>query len=354
MATATGDHLRDKVPLVFVPGLKGSVLADVTGKTAWVTGLQALGLSTPPLALPLNWNDGVQQRDLLRPSGILAKVSVIPHLLDEKVYGPWLEAAARMNRPFHPFAYDWRRDNLESLAGLEAFIDSIRGKYGVARVKVVAHSMGGLLTLALLNRRPEIFHSVVFAGVPFAGGIGFLPDLHVGTPVGLNRRILAPEVLFSFPSVYSLFPTDGSGLENAQGQPVAMDFYSVDGWKRHRLGIFSEDHDNVVERERYLDAALKVARNFRALLQPEQHAYPPIIVVASGGLPTLARARLNGPKSIRGVDFDTSPKEPGDGRVRLRSALPPGGISYRLIASDSEHTQLLNDPSIIEMIGNLE
>ena len=63
-----------------------------------------------------------------------------------------------------------------------------------------------MITLAALNQLPHLFQSVVFAGVPFTGGISFLPDLTTGEPIGLNRRILSPEILGSFPSVYSLFP----------------------------------------------------------------------------------------------------------------------------------------------------
>ena len=345
--------MQGKTPLVFVPGFKGCVLVDPQGTTAWLTGTQVLGFPSRSLALPLLWRNGLQQRDSLSPQEVLRKITIIPYLLETQLYGPWLETASRISRPFYPFAYDWRRDNRESVAQLEALIESVMQSHGGKQVQVVAHSMGGLLTLALLNRRPDLFQSVVFAGVPFAGGIGFLPDLHSGTAVGLNRKLLAPEVLFTFPSLYTLFPIDGSGLEDAHGHPVNMDFYSVDGWKNNALGIFSEQRDNLADLEGYLTQALTAARSFRGLLRPLEQTYPPIAVLAGRNFPTLARAMRGGPRSIRGLDFETPPKEPGDGRVRESSALPPSGIPYRIVYSDREHTQLLNDPVVTDLIENL-
>lgn len=75
-------------------------------------------------------------------------------------------------------------------------------------IQVVAHSNGGLITLCALNAHPELFHSVVFVGTPFSGGIGMLSDLHVGSPIGLNKRLFAKPVSFSFPTSYVFFPTD--------------------------------------------------------------------------------------------------------------------------------------------------
>src|SRR6185436_20539033 len=100
---------------------------------------------------------------------------------------------------------------------------------------VVAHSMGGLIALSLLNRRPELFHRVVFAGVPFRGGIGFLPDLHVGRATGLNGKIAGRDVLATFPSVFSLFPLVNEQLVEADGSPAPMDFYDADAWERLAL-----------------------------------------------------------------------------------------------------------------------
>ena len=42
--------------------------------------------------------------------------------------------------------------------------------------------------------------------MPFTQGISFLRDLHVGSPTGLNHKLIGPNVLCTFPSAYSFFP----------------------------------------------------------------------------------------------------------------------------------------------------
>ena len=40
--------------------------------------------------------------------------------------------------------------------------------------QVVCHSMGGLVVLDVLSRRPDLFHSVLFVGCPLEGGVSYL------------------------------------------------------------------------------------------------------------------------------------------------------------------------------------
>src|SRR4051812_29249744 len=100
-------------PTVFIHGIKGSVLEDAEGGTRWLTLAQALGLSTPELALPLAWDqDGNQKRDGLKATRPLDRVTFVPGLASADVYGKFIEA---MPEPFAAFAYDWRRENRETV-----------------------------------------------------------------------------------------------------------------------------------------------------------------------------------------------------------------------------------------------
>src|SRR5262249_31382025 len=98
------------VPILFVHGVKGSTLVDPRGCVRYLTLAQALGLSTPTLALPLGRQGDAQERDGLAAGEILRAVGVPP--FGERVYGPVLTALEAAGRPFYAFAYDWRRDNL--------------------------------------------------------------------------------------------------------------------------------------------------------------------------------------------------------------------------------------------------
>jgi len=329
------------LPLIFIHGFKGSQLVDPAGDTKWVTPFEALGLSSPSLSLPTQWDGDQQNRDTLTAKRVLSDVMIVPKLVGEKVYGPWLKAAESFGVPFYPFAYDWRRDNLESLAAFETFVDRICNENKVTQVNIVAHSMGGLLTMALLLKHPEKIRKVFFAGTPFHGGIGFLPDLHVGTATGLNRKILAPEVLFTFPSVYSLFSDD---------KDAPLNFYDAKDWQKNELGVFSIPNRNRQADLEFLTKALERASKFRKLLRatiPKNQ--PEAMVILGWKFPTLDKMIHLGPHSVKGWDFQTAPKVPGDGRVGANN-LPPDDFKFSLLYSEKEHANLLNDPIVIEKI----
>ena len=340
-------------PLIFIHGIKGAKLSDANGSTLWLNGVQALGLHTPDLTLPAQWKDGVQPTDGVTSTGVLEFVTVIPLLFERSIYGPWLRSLETFDRPVDVFHYDWRRDNHESLAKFESFIESVKKKNGASQVQVVAHSMGGLIALAALNRGPENFRGVVFVGVPFAGGIGFLPDLHLGSDNGLNSRILSWEVLGTFPSTYTLFPGMSSALTDESGIVLPMDFFRADDWEKMKFGFFAEGRTAPPGWKIFLQGALDKAKAFREFLKPQSLAYPPIRVVIGKHLPTLALAKRGGPKAKVGWDFESLEKAPGDGRVRETSALPPDGIPYELQISEMEHADLLNDPKVVEKIRAL-
>lgn len=349
-ASARQAH-RSGPPVLFIHGFKGSTLENARGDVDWVTGRQALGLQTPDLRLPLTWEGDEQCHDDRRATRPLDRVRVIPWLWERAFYAPWMTRAVGMGYPFATFAYDWRRDNAEAVLGLKRRMQELQRQYH-SKVRVVAHSMGGLITLALLNEAPELFADVVFAGVPFKGGSGILPDLHLGANAGINSRILAPPVAGTFTSVYSLFDAEGSGLAHADGTPLLMPWFSAAAWREQGLGLFADPPvltpAALSAFETYLDTALTRARAFRRRLAPRPVAYPPILAVIGRSRPTLVTVMKGGPKSVRGWDFESSPKEMGDGRVGEHFAQPPAPLSYETLYTEAEHADILNDPKVAE------
>ncbi len=309
-----------------------------------MTSWQALGFTAPKLRLPLDWStEAGQARDELKPVGILEKVTLIPGVLSAQVYGPFLAA---MFEPFYAFAYDWRRDNFESAELFEKFLEDVRIKNPGKRIRLVAHSNGGLVSWVVVSRHPEWFENVYFAGVPFAGGVGFLPDLATGTPNGLNHRILRPEVVGTFPSVFTFFDLQGRGLAGA-------DFFSPATWKQEGWGIYhspipAADTERV---ERFMKSMLARAAKFRALLVKGTKPYPPLHVIRSRTTPTLKEILRK--QGGRELDFEGAPKCAGDGRVCADDALPPGGAPATIHEVPAEHAELLNDPGVIELIRHL-
>ena len=338
-------------PIVFIHGFKGSVLSDSKGAVRWITWQQAFGLSSSDLSLPLYWNGEVQQRDELVARTPLGAVAW------QDVYAPFLNWASTSGRIFRTFAYDWRRDNLENTAEFIKFLQKVSRENGGARIQVVAHSMGGLISFVALNRHPDLFHSVLFAGVPFGHAISFLEDMHAGTATGLNRCILRPQVLFTFTSIYCLFPWNppDSGLVEPNGDGISHDWYSADDWERHMLGLFATiEPDSVTgEHRSHLRKALARAREFRSLLvghNDDSFHYPPVAVLAADVHPTLSRVVKGGPRAARGWDFHGASREPGDGRVIFTGAMPPKGVPHTVYKTARQHGDLLDDVSLVSSI----
>jgi pimeloyl-ACP methyl ester carboxylesterase len=336
-------------PLVFIPGIKGSVLSDAKAAVRWFTLLEGLGLESPDLRLPLKWHGKVQERDGLVATAPLSSVGW------HEVYAPFLKWAEASGRVFRAFAYDWRRDNLESTDELVAFLENVSRESGSARIQVVAHSMGGLITFVALTRRPDLFHSILFAGVPFGPSINFLEDMHSGTSNGLNKRILNPQVLFTFVSPYSLFSPDPqeSGLLDTAGNGIAHDWFSSEDWGREKLGLFADSGiEGITTGQReHLNNALDRAREFRSMLVYSHSVrYPPMAVLAGNTRPTLHWGIRNGPRAVKGWDFETAPKLPGDERVHFEGAVPPGGVPHRVFKSSQTHEELLNNTGQVQSV----
>jgi pimeloyl-ACP methyl ester carboxylesterase len=333
-----------------IHGIKGSILSR-RQSTLWLTSWQALGLASPDLRLPIHWDGDAQERDDVTATATLRTVA------GQDIYDSFLKWAETSGRAFYPFVYDWRRDNLETLDQFLVFLDQVSERHSARPVQVVAHSMGGLISFVALNRRPDLFHSVLFAGVPFVHGISFLEDMHAGLATGLNKRILSPLVLFTCVSPYcffSPFPTD-SGLVQQSGDPILHDWYSADDWESQNLGIFGNAQPERISAEMrsHLRNALRRAKQFRSLLVSRTDGsfqYPPIAVLAGDAYPTISKVIRTGPRSVKGWDFQTAVKEPGDGRVIFSKSAPPDGVPYRLYKSSREHGVLLNDTSQISQI----
>jgi len=346
---------RSLHPLVFIHGIKGSKLSNAKGSVQWLSGWQALGLASANLSLPLQWNGDVQQSDGLEAKAPLRTVAGLD------IYAPFLDWAEASGRAFHAFAYDWRRDNLESAGKFAEFLKAVSERNGGAKVQVVAHSMGGLISFVTLNRHPELFHSVLFAGVPFGRSISFLEDMHAGVADGLNRWMLSPHVLFTFVSPYCFFPLDPtkSGLAEANGIGIVHDWYSAEDWERQKLGIFADNaQDRVTDQQReHLRNALRRAKELRLQLvcrKEDSFQYPPIAVLASDTRPTLSTVVRDGPHSVKGWDFQSAPKEAGDGRVASAEAMPPEGVPRVVHMSARQHPDLLNDTQqVAEILAQL-
>lgn len=134
----------------------------------------------------------------------------------------------RRGTDLFPFAFDWRRDITTNANLLLAEIDRIRSVTGAARVDVVAHSQGGLVTRAALADPRSVgkVRRVATLGTPILGATQFLGVLEYREPCQsaelfggcvLNRE-RAQQLATNWPGALALLPS--AGYYQAYGSPI--------------------------------------------------------------------------------------------------------------------------------------
>jgi pimeloyl-ACP methyl ester carboxylesterase len=330
----------DDTPLVFAHGITGGRMLDARGRLRWIGARQALGLDRAPLAAPLTWGES-QDTDDLVPDGPLDSVLGVP------VYGKFLAWAQKRSKDFRCLAYDWRRDLFESKARLQTLLEAVMQEHGRAP-RVVAHSMGGLVTWLLLRERPELASGVLFAGVPFGAGISFGGNMHGGIKIGLNSKVGNAEAHCSWTAPYAFFPSGDPQVAGVSDH----DWYDAAAWQQNRLGPFSLDVDPAPWRG-HLERALVVARRTRDLLDvehPEPDKLPPIALLSGTGHGAVQVAVQGGASSVRGWDFHSGESIDGDGAVGVPHTVPPGRPQSLEATTPNSHQKVLDD---VDVVGSL-
>jgi pimeloyl-ACP methyl ester carboxylesterase len=264
---------RGKRPVIVIPGVLGSRIVNRrTGEVVWPSVFRSDvdGLSLPATPeLANNRDELVAERivEAARLAKIAPEVYVYHHLLraleDYGGYreGDWANPPEGGDRDtFYVFAYDWRRDNVESARLLVRSVEALKLKLGRPdlRFNVVAHSMGGLvaryaamygdrdLPAGGAGPRPDWsganFVSGIFMfGTPNGGSMEALAVLLEGYSVteGLRRRVhllnkLSREDVMTAPSIFQLLPHGGRArFLDASLRPVAVDLYDPSVWRRY-------------------------------------------------------------------------------------------------------------------------
>ncbi|KAJ3023288.1 hypothetical protein HKX48_003739 [Thoreauomyces humboldtii] len=286
--------------VVVLGGMYGSFLSEKgTGKKVWLTMDSLLGFASVDVGLRL---DGVDDR--LEPSGIFERLGPINVCADLCSEFRSQEGCSNGTFRFHPFAYDWRREPDVSSVALEKHLEGIYAQNGSRPITVLAHSMGGLLTLAVVNRRPELFRGVVFIGSPFGGVPLILWQLRRGIPFMLNKHLMSPDLHFGARSSFVFLPMDGRALvvdakDGSGEEDYLVDFYSAEEWINHTLSktLHRAARANTLDAHKeYLQKTLHSAKAFRQSLafNPDTSvAYPPLTHLVSSNWPTATRIKCS-------------------------------------------------------------
>ncbi len=255
-------ELRDLV--IVVPGIMGSDLSQ-HGRPTWACSLRRLahialtrGESLASLALKEDpqevddLGDGVVATDLIHVPMILPRLVKADgyHSLIRRIgnYFDIIQDGEFSN--LCGFPYDWRRDCRVAAKRLKRFVSErlswCRGKIGLdAKVIIVAHSMGGLVSRYFLDVLGgwRDCRALFTLGTPFRGAPQALEYLANGYTIG--RFVDVSDTVKTFTSIYQLLPT----------YPMVT---TVDGSKRivETIDIPNLDYQKV-----------KAARDFHAELR---------------------------------------------------------------------------------------
>ena len=346
IVTPTGEDVT-----IFVPGYKGSFLQTEAGELAWISVGQALSAGDRSLAVPFTGQREGKGFGPLKPAGPMTKLTVIPLIFEEDPYGSWMDWAKDALPGFIPFSYDWRLDLRESAASLCTFIEQL-GPH--RRVRIVAHSMGGLVTLQCLRRGPEAVRAavkkVVFLGTPFRGGPGQWDDLHLGTKTSANTKLLDAEALLTMPAAWQILSPEPDVFFDERGARVDVPAYDASTWVEGHWGLFKDPNLDPAYR-RQLEQRFEAHRALWASLSDEEG--PPLpwaaMVVIGKGRPTVRGWTL---KADGTFDFENPLRGDGDGAVLVERAHPPRPIKATIVETTGEHGGMLRLPEVQAVIAD--
>ena len=364
--------------IIFVPGFYGSALKDTRSgnrffisASEYLFGTKAVSLHVDELATPASPE--------LELDGILEGVRLIPGLYTYDVYGKFLNSlrgyAVETHQELVPFAYDWRQDLSEDARRLGQTVDDLHAR-GIQDIKIVAHSMGCLVTtyyLAYGEQEPEtatlnwsgaakVQRAVLMAG-PYRGAFSLFRNMQTGAVIGGNHTFMPAETVASLPASYQLLPFPDFHILKMNGDRTSFSLSDFQTWQKLQLGLFQAQRLAPVvqeHRKNYVDRQLKRAAAFSHDIQlPLNAAVPPprdlkILQLVSSGHPVVDSAYWDSTKG--GLFFDTDPLEKlklpkgalfldGDGSVTVRSAqLPPAlEANTKVIRSTVVHEKIFED-----------
>jgi len=299
-------------PVVFVlPGIMGSEL-EVRGNRVWVDlfGL-ALGEFTK-LRIDAR---------RVKPTNAYARF-----------YGELIEYLGASHKVVE-FAYDWRLPIEQEADRLALRVQSElhEAQANDQPIRLLAHSMGGLVARAMIARHPGLWADMckqsgarlVMLGTP-NGGSHSITELLVARSKTLGMLALLDlghsekellEVVSRFPGALAMLPKD-----------PREDYFSGDVWRKYH----QRDGDGWIMPG---DKALEAARAFRALMDSAAVDPQRMCYVAGSADETLAEMAYD--ESAGKILFNATTR--GDGRVTWESGIPQGIPAWYL---DVEHGDL--------------
>ena len=261
---------RDRVPLVVVPSILGTRLADRRGRLLW-GGVRSL-----------YFGPAVADEPGVVTAGLLRGFTILPGLLHYDVFGGLLRFLADVGgyvpgEDLHVLEYDWRGGIAEAGQRLGELLARLRGA-GEERFDLVGTSTGGMAIRWLLAQGPASVRRVVYVGTPQRGSAAALRYLVEGVQPAPLGKSFAGSAVACFQTAWDALPhPDDPAFCGADGEPLKLDLYDAANWTR--LGLAPGCRDVQAR----LDAAARLHRTIEGASHPDSFA------IGARHLPTVSR-----------------------------------------------------------------
>lgn len=347
-------------PIIIIPGLTGSELVNrETGELVWFRVSRS---KNDDVRLPVSPSLS-RNRDLLVARDIIRGIKIVSFLPEVEIYERLL--AALKNNGYHEakwdttdpndagdsffvYAYDWRRDNVESARELIRKIEALKSRLKTRDLKfnIISHSMGGLVAryaamygdADIPASRPKPNWSgarhmdrIFLLGTPNEGSLSALEALLNGVDyiAGINLpwvQNLSRFDLFTLPSLYQLLPQEGAfQVFDENLQPLTLNIYEPAVWEEYNWAIwqdknFARKFSATEQRQApaFFRAALLRARQFQEALNANGTENVPVRFHIIGSdckdTPGGIILRRNEKKDRWITQFDASPFTNSSGR----------------------------------------
>jgi len=228
--------------IVVLGGYRGSILrsAEPPHRQLWVPIKVGLNIRKVDLEVGIDADADERAAEKIIPGGMLSHIGPIDisrRLLKKLRHS---ENARRGKLRVHEYGYDWRLDPHYLSKQLQTFLAGLQcNRPGTAKetrgATVIAHSLGGLITRHAINQGPELFNSIVYAGVPNTC-VNILGPMRNGDEVLLSSRVLTAQVNFTIRTSFALLPLDGRCFFDKQTkEEFPVDFFDPQTWIEYRL-----------------------------------------------------------------------------------------------------------------------
>jgi hypothetical protein len=226
-------------PLIFVPGVLGSIL-EAGGVHLWGR------LRVCYAGVRIDHEGEASARDVLRA------MRVVPGVYDFDVFASFertlLAHGFVLGETWFPFAYDWRLPIAEVAGRLRDEIVRVSDRAG-SNVDLIGFSTGGVAVRAaisaeLASGRPlrdlaGRVANAIFAGTMQRGALDGLLCLHRGDWMAPLGRWIEPDEASGVQAAFDSMPWARSVVRDERGRDVDVDIYDIATWRRFRMGIFA-------------------------------------------------------------------------------------------------------------------